>query len=116
MEKKSLKAILPSLRERKRYLAFKITPKGKISDFNAVKNSIMLSAAYLIGEIGMAKANIRVLKEKFRENKGLIMVNHNYLDHLRAALALVKSIESVPVIVSSIGVSGIIKKTEKYIS
>ena len=116
MQKKEIKSILPSLRESKRYLAFKINSKGKIEDLNAIKHEIMLSATYLIGDLGVAKANIGFLKEKFRENKGLIMVNRNYLEHLRASLALIKSVAGIPAAVSSIGASGMIKKAEKYLA
>jgi len=115
MQKKQIKSILPSLRERKRYLAFKINSKARMDDFNAVKKEIMLSATYLIGELGLAKANISFFREKFKENKGLIMVNHNCLDQLRASLAMVKSIAGIPVAISSIGASGMIKKAEKYL-
>ena len=115
MQKKEIKSILPSLRESKRYLAFKVNSKGKISDLNALKNEIMLSNHYLIGDLGLAKANIVFFKEKFKENKGLIMVNRNYLDHLRASLALIKSVAGIPAAVCSIGASGMIKKAEKYL-
>jgi len=115
MQKKEIKSILPSLRESKRYLVFKINSKSKITDLTALKNEIMLSVQYLIGDLGLAKANIVFFREKFRENKGLIMVNRNYLDHLRASLALIKSITGIPAAICSIGASGMIKKAEKYL-
>ena len=111
MQKKQLKPILPSLRERKRYLAFKINSKRKINDFSAVKQEIMLSSSYLLGDIGMAKASITILKEK-----RLIMVGHKYLEHLRAALALIKSIAGIPVMVQSLGASGTVRGAEKYLA
>ncbi|MEM4336911.1 MAG: Rpp14/Pop5 family protein [Candidatus Woesearchaeota archaeon] len=115
MPKKEIKALLPTLREKKRYLAFKINSETKINDFNAIKNEILLSANYFIGDLGMAKANIVFLKDKFKENKGLIMVNRKYIEHLRASLALINNIKGIPVAVHSIGASGMIKKAEKYL-
>ncbi len=113
MAKKRLKALLPSLRERKRYLAFKLTSKTAISDFKAVKAEITDSVKGLIGDYGMAKAGIRFIKEK--NNKGIIMVNHKFLDQLRAGIALVKKVKEVPAIISSTGVSGTLKKAQSYI-
>ncbi len=114
MAKKDLKALLPSLKERKRYLVFEVISKSKIDDFKAVKDEIAASMASLIGDIGMAGASIQFIKE--RENKGLIMLNHNFLDHLRASLALVRTIKGVPALLRSVGVSGMINKAEIYLS
>ena len=114
MAKKDIKALLPSLKERKRYLVFEVISKSKIDDFKAVKDEIAASMASLIGDIGMAGASIQFIKE--RENKGLIMLNHNFLDHLRASLALVRTIKGVPALLRSVGVSGMINKAEIYLS
>jgi len=113
MAKKDLKALLPSLRERKRYLAFELICKTQIKDFKAVKDEIRSSFGSLIGDLNMAKANMRFVKEK--EAKGVIMLNHGFLDHLRASLALVKTVKGIPVIIRSLGASGMIKKAEAYI-
>lgn len=112
MAKKALKALLPSLRERKRYLVFKLISKTDIKDFNAVKTEIKDSLKNLIGDLGMAKADIRFIKEK--NNKGVIMINHTFLDHLRAGLALVEKVKEVPVIICSIAASGTVKKAQSY--
>jgi len=110
MQKKALKSLLPTLRERKRYLVFELIMEGQIKDFKAVKDEIIYSASSLIGDLGLSRANIRFIDEKTRENKGMIMVNHDFLDHLRASLALIRSINGVPAIVRSLGASGTIKK------
>lgn len=104
MAKKQLKALLPSLRESKRYLAFELISKTKIDDFKAVKDEIKQSATSLFGEIGMAKVNMKFVKDN------VIMVNHKFVDHMRAALAVVKTIKGVPVILRSVKVSGMINK------
>jgi len=115
MAKKDLKSLLPSLKERKRYLVFELMSKTQINDYRAVKDEITSSLASLIGEFGMAKAGIKFIDEKAKENRGMIMLNHDFLDHLRAALALVRSIKGIPAIVRSIGVSGMINKAEGYL-
>jgi len=115
MAKKALKSLLPSLKERKRYLVFEVISKTKISDFKAVKDEIKTSMASLIGDLGMAGASIKFIDEKETENRGMIMLNHDFLDHARASLALVKSVNGIPVILRSLGVSGMINKAEAYL-
>jgi RNase P/RNase MRP subunit POP5 len=115
MAKKDIKALLPSLKERKRYLVFEIISKNEISDFMAVKDEITASMASLIGDLGMAKANVRFIDEKTKANKGLIMLNHDFVGQLRASLALIRTIKGIPAIARSIGVSGMIDKAEAYL-
>ena len=110
---------MPSLREKKRYLAFEVISKGQVNDFFPIYDAIHVSMLELIGEVEMAKANVRILKEKWNSEsqKGIIRVNHKYVDHLRASLALVDDINDEDVIVRSMGVSGILKKaTNKYLA
>lgn len=115
MVKKRLKPILPSLREKKRYLAFEVISKSGIYDYNQIAGAINDSLLQLIGQLGAGKAGIKFLEDKFNQElqRGLIKVNHKHVDHLRASLALIKNINEEEVIVRSIGVSGILKKAEK---
>jgi len=113
------KALLPSLREKKRYLAFEIISKGKISGFSAISTAINESALDYLGTKGAAVAGIILLKERYdpQRQRGIIRVNHKNVDHLRASLCFVESIGEGPVIVHSIGTSGILKKAyNKYIA
>jgi ribonuclease P/MRP protein subunit POP5 len=112
MNKNKIKPLLPSLREKKRYLAFEVISKAKISSVHTVDNAISNSMLRLIGESGMAKAGILMLKDKYNQDKqtGIIRVNHKYVDELRASLALIQKVDRQDVIVRSLGLSGILKK------
>jgi len=115
MAKKRLKPILPSLREKKRYLAFEVISKSRVYNYNSIAGAIHNSLLQLIGELGAGKAGIKFLEDKFNQElqRGLVKVNHKYVDHLRASLALINDIDEKEVIVRSVGVSGILKKAEK---
>lgn len=113
-----IKPMLPSLREKKRYLAFEIVSKEKIDDFRAVEEAVWNACLNFLGELGTAKAGIMPIGEKWhaKKQRGLIRVNRKYVDHVRVALSLVRKISSQKVIIKTVGVSGIMQKAEsKYV-
>ena len=119
MIKKKIKPLLPTLRERKRYLAFEIVSETPIGDLTAVSKAIRAKAVEYLGELGCAEAGIMFLSDKYdqEQQRGLIRVNNKSLDKLKATLALVDQIDSQNVIIKSRGVSGILKKAQnKYIA
>ena len=109
-----MKSLLPSLKERKRYLAFEVMSKDN-TRFSVVSKAVWSSILSFIGIKGAAKAGIWLLSDKYKNNKGLIRVGHKYVDDLKASLALIKNIDSEDVIVRSLGVSGILNKAEVYL-
>ncbi len=112
---KRLKPLLPTLKEKKRYLAFEIISKSKIKVFSEVSKAMWASALSYAGTKGTARMGMWVLAERYDKDqqKGIIRVSHRSLNELRASLALVKQIEQQPVIVRSLGASGILEKAEK---
>ena len=110
-----LKSLLPTLKEKKRYLAFEIISKSKIKAFSEVSKAIWGSTLSFAGTKGTAKMGIWVFPEKYNPEKqrGLIRVGHKYMEELKASLALITQIEEQPAIVRSIGASGILAKAER---
>ena len=109
-----LKPILPSLREKKRYLVFEVISKEKISDFNAVSGAINQCSLQLLGQLGAAKAGIIALSNKWNPEtqRGIIKVSHKHVDAVKSSLVFAKKINNAEVIFRSLGVSGILKKAE----
>ena len=109
--------LLPSLRQKKRYLIFEIIAEGKFS-FPEIKEELERVMKEFWGQLGLSKASPLILKERFNEDKQkfVIKVNHKYVDELKAALTLSKSIKNRPVIIKSIITSGSLKKASKYLS
>ncbi|MBW2993422.1 hypothetical protein KY317_02515 [Candidatus Woesearchaeota archaeon] len=117
--KKRLKSLLPALKEKNRYLVFEIISDNKIRDIKAVSGQIKTKMTELIGNLGMAKANIRILNDKFKPNrqKGIIKVNHKHVHELKSALAMIDKLKGKKAVVRSVGLSGILKKAEsKYMA
>ena len=115
MIKTKLKPVLPSLREKKRYLVFEVISNEKINDFEAVSNAIWHCSLQFLGQLGTAKAGIIPLGNKWNNEtqRGIIKVSHKHVDALKAALMFASKINNNDVIFRSIGVSGILKKAER---
>ena len=109
-----LKPILPSLREKKRYLVFEVISKEKVKDIDAVSSAILQASLQFLGQFGAAKAGIVVLNNKWdaEKQRGIMKVSHKHVDDVKASLVFAKKIENKDAIIRSLGVSGILKKAE----
>lgn len=108
------KPILPSLKEKRRYLAFQVISETKIG-FSEVKAAILDELESLVGRLGMAKANVSFIDE-LKDNKGIIKVNNKYLDYLKASFVSLRDINNKKAIVRSIGISGVLNKARGYLA
>tara|TARA_Y100000034_G_scaffold135867_1_gene209505 strand:+ start:2484 stop:2819 length:336 start_codon:yes stop_codon:yes gene_type:complete len=103
-----MKPILPSLKEKKRYVVFEVKSKNKIK-FDSVKSEIFSVTNKMLGEFETSKAGLMFLDD-WSGQRGILRVNHTYMDKLKASLLFVKDINKYDVIIQSRGVSGILKK------
>ncbi|MFH0700874.1 MAG: Rpp14/Pop5 family protein [Candidatus Woesearchaeota archaeon] len=103
--------LLPTLKEKKRYVVFEIIAEKKFS-LSEIKEFVEGRMFSFWGELGMARAAPIFIEEKFNpeKQKFVVKVGHKYVDELKAALALGKSIKNSPIIIKSVTVSGILKK------
>jgi len=118
MVRAKIKPLLPSLREKKRYLAYEVVSNSRFYDAVNVSKAILDATKDYLGDLGMSKAGILPLNDKWNADlqRGIMRVNHKYVDNLRASLIFVKNIEGKDAIIKSVGASGILKKTQqKYL-
>lgn len=104
-----LKPILPSLKEKKRYLSFEIISDSSCS-VEDVSKAVNDSCLSFLGTLEAGKAGILFLSDKYSNNIGVLKTGHKYVDKVRAALALIKTIDNKDVIVRTRVVSGTLKK------
>ena len=109
-----LKHLLPSLREKKRYIVYEIQTKTPITRTEA-KKEVSNTMKQFVGDLGLSQSGIMFLKD-WQNNKGILRVNTNYVDHTKASLSLIKSINGTKAVVRSVAVSGIINKLRKKYS
>lgn len=112
---RKIKSLMPSLREKKRYIAFEVMSNENIDCYEASRE-IVSSALSLTGTLGVGAMGFMFLPENYKNNKGILRVNHNYLNHARASLALIKEINKKPAVVRSLSVSGAINKMKEIIA
>ena len=106
-----IKPILPSLREKKRYIVFEVVANKKFN-FNTVAEKIQEQNLKFLGELGCAKAGAFIL-DTYKNNKGIIRVNNKYVDEVKSALTLIEDIDNQKVIVKTIYVSGLLRKAKE---
>lgn len=95
-----IKKILPSLREKKRYITYEAIPKLNI------KKEVSKKILELLGLLNYGKANVQIMNN-------IIRVNNKYVDHIKSALTLIKEVDNKPVIVKTVKVSGMINNVKK---
>lgn len=88
-----MKTIPPTLRDKHRYIRFRIH-SGKQFEFGKVVKTVENASTQLLGDKGAAEADYWIIKNKFDHEKqeGVIKVRREHENNLRAALTLKKDI------------------------
>ena len=115
MAKAKIKPLLPSLREKKRYLAYEVISRNRFDGAFPASKAILNASNELLGSLGMAKAGILTLNDKWNaeSQRGILRVNNSHVDNLKASFVFVKNIEGKEAVIKSVGVSGILKKAQQ---
>lgn len=102
--------ILPSLREKKRYIVFRVHSQEKL-DYSTMQNAAWNSMLNWVGEKELSKANVRFIKNLWDPDKqtGFVQCSPKYVDSVKVGLGLVHQIGDQRVIFQTIRVSGTIK-------
>jgi len=109
------KQLLPSLRERNRYIAFEVISDSDIGREGVMK-AVWGSVLRFLGELNTSRTGLWVMDWNDEKKKGILKVNHKNVDEVKAALTLVKEINGKGVILHILGISGTVKKTrERYL-
>ena len=107
--------LLPSLKQKKRYLLFKLISAEQKFKLPEVESEVNQALLLFLGQIGVAKAAPIFLKEKFDfdQQQFVVKVDPKFVNEVKAALTLIKKIKNSKVIIHSIITSGTIKKLKK---
>src|SRR3989344_5333961 len=102
--------LLPSLKEKKRYVAYKINAEKRINERTA-RNAICSYLEKFLGELNYGKAGIMLVEQK--NDHGIIKTGHLHVNEVKTALALINEIDNNVVNVRSTYVSGVLNKARK---
>ncbi|VVB94455.1 Ribonuclease P protein component 2 [uncultured archaeon] len=104
---------LPTLRDKKRYLAIEVTSEQTINR-QQLLNEILDSVASLFGDKGISEINPKLMSYDGRF--GIIRCAREKTQETRAALACINNVRRIRVSILILGISGTIKgATEKFI-
>jgi ribonuclease P/MRP protein subunit POP5 len=107
-KKPKVNPLRPSMREKKRYLAFEIMsekPLGYDAD-----RKLIHKINELLGIFTAPKAGILRVKYNQKSQRGLIRVERKFVDFVRAGFVMIKTLDSVKVAVRTLRVSGMLNK------
>ncbi len=103
----NMKPLLPSMREKKRYVVFEAITKKL--DSKKAEKLILENSLKFMGEFGVSKSGLMLLSDSWEKNKGIVKINPKYVDELKMSLGLIKG----DIIVNVLGVSGTPKKAKQ---
>ncbi len=110
------KPILPSLKEKKRYLVYNIiVGQNRLFQAEEIKQEFNRKMLQYMGELGYAKAGV-IFVNNPKYNQGIIRVNHKYVDPVKASLTLIENINNEKVVVRCKGVSGTLEGSNRFLS
>jgi len=111
-----IKALMPSLREKKRYLAFEVMTDGHLTA-SEVEQAVNKGLQRYLGVLGQAKAGARFMKDRYdpAERRGLIRVSHTMTGPVTAGLSLITEAGNAKASIMTVGASGILKKAQQYV-
>ena len=107
--KMKLKTLLPTLKEKKRYIAYQVLSEDHV-ERSMAEEAIKGAVKQLFGDMGLAKAGIIFLKD-WEGNKGILKVSHTSVNDVKASMAMITGVGGKKAVVRSVGVSGILNKT-----
>lgn len=112
-----IKPVMPSLREKKRYLVFEVLAKRRIAEPSSIRRAVYNSMLQLYGEMGAADAGLIMLDFNASSQRGIVKVSNKCVNSLKASLSLIKNVNAEPATLKSVGISGTLRKARaKYIA
>ncbi|WP_048085680.1 Rpp14/Pop5 family protein [Archaeoglobus veneficus] len=107
-----MKGLPPSLRKRKRYIAFRVLATEPV-DSRSLIQEIWQTALTLYGEY--FAAGLGIWLEQFDGSKGILRCSRDALEKVKVVLTLISNVAGVEVVIVTLGVSGTIKGCKKYL-
>lgn len=104
------KIVIPSLRERERYVKFKVISEGLIS-YVDLENAIWNIFLDFYGELGVSELSLWIIKNLWNEEEqiGVIKCNNKSVQKVLAGLNFISRLGDARVIFKILKISGTVK-------
>jgi RNase P/RNase MRP subunit POP5 len=102
-----MKYLKSTLREKKRYIYFKVSVETSFEKFEKEFNKQFKA---LLGEEGFAEANPLLIHNLWKSTSGVLRVNHKHVANSKVTLTLIRQIENKKILVITNKVYGTLKK------
>jgi len=108
--KGKLKILLPTLREKERYIAFKVISEGPIT-YSDLESAIWNVALDYLGEYGVSKTSLWIIKNLYDEynQTSVVKCNNKSVQDVVATLGMISRLGDTRVILKILKISGTIK-------
>ncbi len=114
---KKMKPLLPSMAQKKRYIAFEIVSQRPISA-SIAKDAFQSMTLGFLGVHGTAKAGLIFVSERYNPTtqRGILRVANTSVDAIKSMMCLNNAIAGTPAMIRSLAVSGILSKAAQSLS
>jgi len=112
-----MKGLLPSLRQKKRFIVFKIETENNYKfDFKDVSYEILDQLILFLGSIDFSNGGIWLLRDKFNKEKQIfyLRVSTKLKNKTIAALLLIDKLQNYNVRIKILGVSGTLRGAKNF--
>lgn len=108
-----MKPLLPTLKERQRYIAYEVITAQPMR--HDISDLLLQRLSETLGVFGMAKAGVLSVSYHQESQTGILRTNHDQVLAVRAALLMTTHLGRQPVIIRTLGVSGILDKVKRFL-
>ncbi len=104
----------PTLRDKHRYIVFKLVSRKKFGVGDVV-SSLWPAILQLFGEVGTSKINMRILGNLYdkEQSVGVISCERESVEDIRSALSSIRQISGENVMFKTLGVTGTIRSAKQ---
>lgn len=106
------KTLLPTLKERQRYVVYEVRFEKKAGNMPRLNELIIKECNNLLGVFDAAKAGIMNVKYDDNIHRGIMRVENTFVDKIKVCLGMMTSLQDTKVNIDCIYVSGMINKAE----
>ena len=114
MNKHKVNPLKPSMREKKRYMAYEIMSKEPLA--RDIDKVLINKIKALLGVFSASKAGVMSVKYNPDKQRGILRVDRKFVDNIRSCFVMIKNLNDKEVLIRTLRVSGMLNKVKGVIN